>query len=423
MSSPRIVITGMGLACALGHDLETITQKLNTQTHGFSHRKEYSGFKGSRISIGTEIPDFDTSSRYAEDWTSPNGHCLNKENLKALNPHCFYAYHAVTQALGHAQLSSLELGDETGLFTASAGSATNLRYNLNCLHERGVGRSSPHGVINSVVGTLSYNLSALFSITGAGCGFASACASSAHALGFAMDQIELGRQQRMIVVGAEDGDLDTILPFGSMHALSTSTDPDTASLPFDRRRNGFVGSGGASALVIESLESATARGAPILTELLGWGQGSDGHKPAKPHPEGIGLCQAMTLALKDADLTPTAIDHINAHATGTAIGDIVEAKAIHRIFKGHAGLSTASTKALTGHSLSMAGTLEISLEVLAQQAGFTPGTANLEEIDPNCACIHLPKDNALTRANIVMSNSSGFGGANVSIIFKHWSAE
>ena len=422
MNSQRIVITGLGLACSLGHDLDTVTKNLKSQTHGFLPKQEYSDFKGSKVSIGTEIPGFDTSSRYPEDWIAPNEHSLKKENLKAFNPHCFYAYHAVTQALENACLNSSELGDETGLFTASGGSTINLRENLNCIHERGIARTNPHGIVNSVVGTLSFNLSALFSIKGAGCGFSSACASSAHALGFAIDQIKLGRQQRMIVVGAEDGDLDTILPFAGMYALSTSKDPNAASLPFDRRRKGFVGSGGASALVIESLESAVARKAPILAELLGWGQGSDGYKPVLPHPEGIGLCRAMKLALKDAGLVPSSIDHINAHATGTPAGDVVEAKAIHTIFHEHAGITTASTKSLTGHTLCMAGALEVSLEILAQQDGFTPGTANLDEIDPSCAQIRLPKDNLPTRSDIVMSNSSGFGGANVSIIFKHWSA-
>ncbi len=422
MSSTRIVITGLGLACSLGHDLDAVAQNLKSQSHGFVTKKEYADFKGSRVSVGTDIPEFDTTSRYPEDWTAPNGYSLKKENLKSLNPHSFYAYHAVTQALNNARLDHSELDNETGLFTASAGSATNLRENLNDLHERGVARTNPHGIVNSVVGTLSYNLSALFSIKGAGCGFASACASSAHALGFAMDQIRLSRQQRMIVVGAEDGDLDAVLPFAGMYALSTSKDPNAASLPFDRRRNGFVGSGGASAILIESLESAKARKAPILAELLGWGQGSDGYKPVVPHPEGIGLCRAMTLALKDAGLSPTSIDHINAHATGTLVGDVVEANAIHKIFKEHATLTTASTKSLTGHTLSMAGALEVSLEILAQQHGFTPGTANLDEIDPECAQIRLLKDNLPTRSKIVMSNSSGFGGANVSILFKYWNA-
>ena len=423
MKAQRVVITGIGLACSLGHDLEAITQKLKNQSHGFCQLEEYAEFKGSKISIGTRVPGFDTRSSYPEDWTCPNGHTLRKESLRALNPHCYYAYHAVNQALRHADISVADLADETGLFTASAGSATNIRLNLNTLHERGVGRTNPLGIINSVVGTLSYNLSAIFSIKGAGCGFASACASSAHALGFAFDQIALGRQQRMIVVGAEDGDLDSVLPFAAMHALTPATDPDAASLPFDQRRKGFVGTGGAATLILESLESAEARGAPILAEVLGWGQGSDGYKPATPHPEGIGLRRAMRLALQEAELTPTSIDHINAHGTGTQLGDIVETKAIHGLFEGHPTVSTASTKALTGHALSMAGALEVALELLAQQAGFTPGTANLDQIDPECAPIHLPKENLPVRAETVMSNSSGFGGANTSIIFKYWNAE
>jgi 3-oxoacyl-[acyl-carrier-protein] synthase-1 len=418
MKRHNVVVTGSGIVCSVGHTREAIANSLKLQRHGFRQLPEFAAFKRSKIHIGTKIPDFSTESLSPEDWTCPYPTPISKELLRGLNPHSFFAYHAMTQALASSGLAPEDLDETTGLFTASAGSPKNLHQNLNEMYTYGVGRSNPFGIINSVVGTLSYNLGAIFEIQGAGCGFASACASSAHALGFAHDQIAMGRQQRIIVVGAEDGNLDAILPFAGMHALSTSEDPDAASLPFDRRRKGFVGSGGATVLILESEDSANQRGASIQAEFLGWGQGSDGFKPAAPHPEGRGLVRATEQALSEAELDAEAIIYLNAHATGTFSGDAAEVRALQTVFGPEPPFPIASTKAITGHSLSMSGILEAALSICAVNEGFLPGTANLDDPDPSFAGLHLPQTNLPTEGGVFLSNSCGFGGANVCLAFR-----
>ena len=413
MSVAKVVVTGIGAVSPIGHTTETILNNLRDQRHNFKRLSGYADFKRSKVVIGTDIPDFKTHSRLCEDWTCPYPTCFSKDELRSLNPHTYYAYQATIQALEEAGINTKELGEETGLFTASPGSISNIYRSLTELHEYGVSRSNPYGIVNSVVGTLSWNLSALFKIKGSNCGFASACASSSHALGFAYDQIALGRQDRVIVTGAEDGDVLGVLPFGVMRALSTSDDPDAASLPFDSRRSGFVGCGGATTIVLESANTAAQRGAQVLAEFHGWGQSSDGFHPAAPIPDGSGLSRAIVGALKSSDFKTDSIEYINAHATGTQIGDLAEIRAIKHVFGESPKFPVSSTKGLTGHGLSYAGILEIAICIRALRGGFTPGTANLLDPDPQSKGLHLPKDNLDRGARRFLSNSSGFGGANV----------
>ena len=413
MSVAEVVVTGIGVVSPIGHTTDTIINNLREQRHNFKRLPRYADFKRSKVVVGTDIPNFETHSRLCEDWTCPYPTSFSKDELRSLNPHTYYAYQATRKALKEADLSTKELGEETGLFTASPGSISNIYSSLTELHEYGVSRSNPYGIVNSVVGTLSWNLSALFKIKGSNCGFASACASSSHALGFAYDQIALGRQDRIIVTGAEDGDVLGVLPFGVMRALSTSDDPDAASLPFDSRRSGFVGCGGATTIVLESASAAAQRGARVLAEFHGWGQSSDGYHPAAPIPDGSGLSRAIVGALKSSGFSTDSIEYLNAHATGTQIGDLAEVRAIKCVFGGSPKFPVSSTKALTGHGLSYAGILELGLCIRALSKGFIPGTANLLEPDPQSEGLNLPKDNLESGARRFLSNSSGFGGANV----------
>jgi 3-oxoacyl-(acyl-carrier-protein) synthase len=205
---------------------------------------------------------------------------------------------------------------------------------------------------------------------------------------------------------------ESILPFASLRALSVNPDPDTASRPFDRRRDGFVGTGGAVALVVENAATARRRGAPIYAELAGWGQAGDGYNVAISHPEGRGLREAMRRALEDAQTAPSDIDYVNAHATSTPAGDRSEALALQAVFGG-ARPKVSSTKALTGHGLSLAGAMEAAFCALAIAEGFIPGAAHLEEPDPDCARLDLPRTSLDVAPRLVLKNSSGFGGSNV----------
>jgi 3-oxoacyl-[acyl-carrier-protein] synthase-1 len=287
------------------------------------------------------------------------------------------------------------------------------------MREHGVMRCPPTGIVASIAGTLNFNLVAAFKIEGVSCGFSSACASTGHALGYAFEDIVNGRQDRVFVAGAEDGNYEAVLPFAGMRALSLQTDPTLASRPFDAGRDGFVGTGGGAVLVLESEEEVARRGVRPYAELAGWGQSSDGHNVAMSHPEGAGLARAMRLSLESTGVATSEVDYINAHATSTPIGDISEAKAIRAVFGEDTGrVAVSSTKALTGHGLSLATAMETAFCAIAMRAGFTPGAAHLRNIDPECAGLNLPRETLPVAPRFVLNNSSGFGGANVTLVLK-----
>jgi 3-oxoacyl-(acyl-carrier-protein) synthase len=216
------------------------------------------------------------------------------------------------------------------------------------------------------------------------------------------------------VVGAEDVGAESILPFAALRALSVNPDPARASRPFDRGRDGFVGTGGAVAIIVEEAGIARRRGASIRAELLGWGQAGDGHSVAISHPEGAGLREAIRRALADAAMDARDVDYVNAHATSTPAGDRSEAIALKSIFGGvDPGPRVSSTKALTGHGLSLAGAMEAAFCVLAMEEGFIPGAAHLEDPDPECVGLDLPRTTLAEAPQVVLNNSSGFGGSNV----------
>ena len=335
-------------------------------------------------------------------------------------PSGLYAHCAFLQAIEDARLEGADVSNsDTGLNAASGGSPYLTHYHHERLQKVGVMRCSPIGIVASIVGTLNFNLVAAFKIQGSSCGFSSACASSAHALGFAFDDIALGRQKRMFVVGAEDGNLDAILPFAGMRTLSLQTDPNLASRPFDAARDGFVATGGATVLVLESEEEVSRRGARPYAEVLGWGQASDGYNVAISHPDGAGSRLAMVNALRQSRVAPEEVDYVNAHATSTIIGDISEARALRGVFP-HAASRPAvsSTKALTGHGLSLAGAMESGFCALAMREGFTPGAAHLTKVEPACEGLNLIRTTLPTAPAVALKNSSGFGGANVALLFR-----
>ena len=277
------------------------------------------------------------------------------------------------------------------------------------------------GVVSAIAGTLNFNLAAHYGIQGAVGGFASACASTTQAIGYATDEIRLGRQQRMFVVGGEDLTFESIFPFHGMRALSQNPDPALASRPFDRDRDGFVGTGGAVALLLENATAARDRGAKIQAEILGWGQAADGFNVAGSDPEGRGLTRAMQRALYDAGVAPADIDYVNAHATSTPAGDRSEALALHAVFtQSNAHPAISSTKALTGHGLSMAGAMETAFCAVCLADGFIPGAANLVNPDPVCDGLNLPRVTLSTTPRLVLKNSSAFGGSNVCVVLSRW---
>ena len=416
---PRVFITGLGFVTSIGNDAPAVSGSLRELRHGF---ELYAPFQKENIPckvVGT-IKGFQTDSVDQEDWKWPARYAIKRETLRTMAPHGLFAHCSMLQAIEDARLTPADVSDPgTGLFAASGGSPMLTAYHHNRMHQQGVARCSPLGIVASIVGTLNFNLVAAFRILGSSCGFSSACASSAHAMGYAYDDIVLGRQKRMFVVGAEDGNLDAILPFAGMRTLSLQTDPAIASRPFDAGRDGFVGTGGATVLVLESEEEVARRGVTPYAELLGWGQASDGYNVAISHPEGDGSAAAMTRALAATRVAPEAVDYVNAHATSTLIGDVSEARALKRVFKDSAARpAISSTKALTGHGLSLAGAMESGFCALALREGFTPGSAHITHLDPECAGLNILRATVPTAPQIVLKNSSGFGGANVALLFR-----
>lgn len=415
----NVVVTGIGLVTCLGHNKEEVGAKLKGLEHGFVKYPPFEADEKIPIHVAAPVPGFETASTDPEDWSFPDDIHFRLEQLKGLSPNALYAHFALKRAVLDAGLEPDQLsGQRTGLYTASSGSAAMTHFHLDRMKRVGPLRCSPLGIVASIAGTLNFNLAAAYKIRGSTCGFVSACASSGHALGFAHDEIALNRQDRMIVVGAEDFTLETIVPFAGMRVLSVNPDPNTASRPFDRHRDGFVGTGGAVALILEEESIARDRGAPILGRFAGWGQATDGYHVAASHPDGEGLASAIRLALAQTGWTPADVDYINAHATSTLAGDVSECRALKSVFGQSGGPAISSTKALTGHALSLSSIMEAGFCLLGMQQGFTPGSAHISELDPDAQGLNIIRESLATPPRRVLSNSSGFGGVNVVLAFE-----
>jgi 3-oxoacyl-[acyl-carrier-protein] synthase I len=419
----RVVITGLGFVTSIGNSRAEVAESLRQSRSGIEVFAELPDLAGGPRLAGT-IKNFSFPSLQFEDWTYPSGYSIGRNDLRSMSPHVVFAWCAMQQAIADARLGPDRVSHpRTGAACASGGSMWLTYENLRVMVTEGVHKCHPLSVPASMPGTLNANLAACFKLKGAVVGFLSACASSAHAFGFACDQIVLNRQDVVFVVGAEDCNKFSVLPFASVRALSLQTDPARAPCPFDVKRDGFVGTGGATVLVLEELESALQRGATIYSEVLGWGEASDGYNVMAPEPEGEGLARAMQNALSEANLIPADIDYINAHATGTTVGDISEIKAIRRVFQNSRVPYVSSTKALTGHGICLAGAMEAAFTTLALHERFLPISAKISQLDPACAGVPVLTHPVDVVPALALSNSSGFGGANVSIALARWPRE
>ena len=413
-----IWITGMGLITSIGNDHSSVVESLRSMKHGIECPSMLQG-NDSPVKVAGTVKEFEVDSPDPEDWIYPQKYLVPRATLRSFSPHVLYAWCALQQAIEDANLSEEDIQDpDSGLYTSSGGSMRSIHKHFEKMDRRGVMACNPLAIVASIAGTLTFNLVAALGIRGSSTGLVSACASSGHALGTALDEIRLGRQKRMLVVGAEDCNFESIVPFCGMRALSLEEDPNLASRPFDIKRNGFVGTGGSVCLVLETQSEAERRGALPYARFQGWGQASDGHNVAISHPEGRGLRDAMIKSLQDAKVKPSDIDYVNAHAPSTSIGDASEMKALKSVFPAPQAVKVSSTKALTGHGLSLSSIMEAAFCCLALKNGFLPGSANVTEPDPELEHLDLLRTSTDIQANRIMSNSSGFGGANVSIVFE-----
>ena len=398
----RVVVTGMGIISCLGNSLDEVTSSLKTGKSGIRFSEAYKelGFR-SQI-CGT--PDVDTSG-------------IDRKARRFMADSAMFSYLSMQQAIEHAGLTEdMVSNDRTGLIAGSGGASCSSQIEaVDTMRAKGVKRIGPYMVPRIMASTVSACLATAFKIRGVNYSMSSACATSAHCIGNAMEQIQLGKQDIVFAGGGEEEDWSLTMMFDAMGALSTKYNdaPETASRPFDSKRDGFVIAGGGGMLVLEELEHARKRGAHIIAELTGYGATSDGYDMVAPSGEGAQRCMRQAMATMRGN-----IDYINAHGTSTPVGDLAEMGAVRATFGDNIPL-ISSTKSLSGHSLGAAGVQEAIYSLLMMQNDFISGTANLQEPDEAIADLPIvgPAGQEIT-LNTVMSNSFGFGGTNASLIFE-----
>ncbi|MDG5498182.1 beta-ketoacyl-ACP synthase I [Marinobacter sp. BGYM27] len=403
----RVVITGMGIVSCLGNSVEDVNNSLKSGQSGIRFNETYKE-KGFRSQVSGSV-DVDTSA-------------IDRKIRRFMGQSAMYSYLAMQQAVESAQLTDdLISSDRTGLIAGSGGASCASQVEaVDIMRERGVKRIGPYMVPRIMTSTVSACLATAYKIRGLNYSMSSACATSAHCIGHAMEQIQMGKQDLVFAGGGEEEDWTLTMLFDAMGALSTKYNDaaDTASRPFDSGRDGFVIAGGGGMVVVEELEHALKRGAPIIAELVGYGATSDGYDMVAPSGEGAMRCMRQSLSTVSG-----SIDYINAHGTSTPVGDAAEMKAVREVFKDLTGSIPAisSTKSLSGHSLGAAGVHEAIYSLLMLQNGYISGTANYHSADAEIADMPIVGPNAKdAHLERVMSNSFGFGGTNASLVFQRY---
>jgi 3-oxoacyl-[acyl-carrier-protein] synthase-1 len=399
----RVVVTGMGIVSCLGNDKTAVLDALRAGRSGIKFQESYKEM-GLRSQIAGSI-DIELST------------LIDRKILRFMGDAAAYAYISMQQAITDAGLSDEQVSNErTGIIMGSGGaSSQNLVESADILREKGVKRVGPYRVTQTMGSTTSACLATPFKIKGVNYSISSACATSAHCIGVALEQIQLGKQDIVFAGGGEEEHWTLTALFDAMGALSTKYNetPDQASRAYDAERDGFVIAGGGGCLVIEEYEHAKARGAKIYAEIVGYGATSDGYDMVAPSGEGALRCMKQALAT-----TEGSIDYINSHGTSTPVGDLAELKAIKATF-GDAIPPISSTKSLTGHSLGATGVQEAIYSLLMLENDFICASANITTLDAEAEGmpIVLKRQDGVT-LNRVMSNSFGFGGTNATLVFQ-----
>jgi 3-oxoacyl-[acyl-carrier-protein] synthase-1 len=399
----RVVITGMGIVSSLGTNQKEVTRSLKESIPGigFSEEARDNGLRSHVCGqINLDLPAL-----------------INRKLLRFMCPAAAYTYLAACEAIEQAGLSEEHLtANSTGAIFGTGGASTvELLDAIDTHRDKGIRRVGPYRVPRTMGSAINASIATAFGITGLNYGITSACATSAHAIGHAADQIALGRQDVMLAGGGEDIHWTLSLLFDAMGALSTKYNdtPGVASRTYDKDRDGFVISGGGGTLVLEALEHAEARGATILAELVGFGATSDGADMVAPSGEGAVRC--MQQAMKNLD---GEISYINTHGTSTPAGDVTELKALKQTF-GDKIPPLSSTKPLCGHALGAAGVHEAIYSMIMQREGFIAPSANIQNLDEGAEGYPIVRERLDNQnLDLVMSNSFGFGGTNATLVFK-----
>ncbi|MBZ0334751.1 beta-ketoacyl-ACP synthase I [Marinobacter sp. AL4B] len=399
----RVVITGMGIVSSLGTNQKEVAESLRESRSGIALSEEARD-NGLRSHITGKI-DLNLSE------------LIDRKILRFMCPAAGYSYLATKEAIEQAGLTDEQIrANTTGAVFGTGGASTvELLDAIDTHRDKGIRRVGPYRVPRTMGSAINASITTAFGITGINYGITSACATSAHCIGHAADQIALGRQDVMLAGGGEDIHWTLSLMFDAMGALSTKYNdtPEQASRTYDADRDGFVISGGGGAVVLEALEHAEARGATILAELVGFGATSDGADMVAPSGEGAIRCMQQAMANIDGE-----ISYINTHGTSTPAGDITELQALKKTF-GDNIPPLSSTKPLCGHALGAAGVHEAIYSLIMQREGFIAPSANIQNLDEGAEGFPIVRERMDNQnLDLVMSNSFGFGGTNATLIFK-----
>ena len=401
MTKKRAVITGMGSVSCIGNNLEEISNSLRQGISGISKNDEYNdlGFR-SKVSgsILIDLKDL-----------------IDRKLFRFMGEAAAYSYLSALDALRDSKLpESIFETDRIGVIAGSGGASSRSQVDAaDILREKGVKRVGPYRVTQTMGSTVSACLATSLKIKGVNFSISSACSTSAHCIGSAWEQIQLGNQDVIIAGGAEDEHWTQSGLFDAMGALSSNynENPTAASRPFDENRDGFVISGGGGILIVEELEHALSRKAKIYAEIKGYSATSDGDDMVAPSGEGAKNCMKKSLEMSDLK----SVDYLNAHGTSTPAGDPIELNAIKSVFKNDIPIVT-STKSLTGHTLGAAGVQECIYSILMMNGNFIAGNKNLTDPIPEVDGINIPEKSLEKEFDSFMSNSFGFGGTNVSLV-------
>jgi 3-oxoacyl-[acyl-carrier-protein] synthase II len=410
----RVVVTGLGLVCGVGKTAPEVWSGLLAGKSGMAEIKAFD-LTGHPVRFAAEVKDFDPHL------------FVEKKEARKMGRFIHFAMAASAEAMAHSGLQVTdENSDRFGVHIGSGiGGFDVIEREHSAMLAGGPRKISPFFIPGSIVNLAAGHVSIKYKARGPNEATATACTSSAHSIGDAFRIIQRGDADAMIAGGTEAA----ITPMGvggfaAMKALSTrNDDPEHACRPFDKDRDGFVVGEGAGILIMEELESARARGAKILAEVIGYGMSADAFHMTGMAPEGEGCFRAMNAALKVAGITADKIDYVNAHATSTPLGDALESRAIENVFGDRAKdgeLLVSSTKSMTGHLLGGAGGLEAGITILAMLNQIAPPTMNIVELDPQCRLNYVPNEPQPAKIDYALSNSFGFGGTNGSLIFKRW---
>ncbi len=402
----RVVITGLGIVSSIGNNADEVLASLKEGKSGISHAESFAE-QGLRSQVWGK-PTLETKDH------------IDRKAIRFMGDAAGYAYVAMDQAIKDAKLTEEQISNvRTGIVAGSGGaSSENIVASTDTLRNRGIRRVGPYAVPKTMGSTVSACLATPFKIKGVNYSISSACATSAHCIGNAMELIQLGKQDVVFAGGGEEVHWSLAMMFDGMGALSAGRNdtPELASRTYDADRDGFVISGGGGMVVVEELEHALARGAHIYAELVGYGATSDGYDMVAPSGEGAVRC--MQQAMQGVE---GKVDYLNTHGTSTPVGDVKELGAIQELF-GEDSPAISATKAMTGHALGAAGVHEAIYSILMMENNFVAPSINVDNLDEQAKGLDIVTEKRDAELDLIMSNSFGFGGTNATLVMKKYKA-